>query len=403
MSRLIVLYYVLYFYVVFFIVKSLTLWFALFKPKKNPNKIVYLELMGPPMAGYTARSKYWSDLLNAKGYFSEVLSLTTYQFCKECMKKSYGITRIHLATIWKRVVQCLRSRDAAILIVRREALIHNDYGNLFVEKLLRKIHHYLVLDFDDDLASAKWEGQRTHSLYSCLMMENLYKFTQSLKYYDAFICGTSYLKEHFFQYTQHAQAQLILPTCVPHFKAPLKKYNADVKMINIGWVGSSYNLATIESIFPILEEVYKKHTFQFVLICDENTALQQAFPIKYIKWSEEKESENLLQIDIGLMPLMNTNATKGKSAMKLLQYMAWGIVPVASAITVNTEIVQDDINGFLVYDEQQWETVLLKALTNNNRFQKMGEKAFQTISERYTFEANESNFLNFIHKLVSNN
>ena len=37
-----------------------------------------------------------------------------------------------------------------MVIVRREILLYNDYGNLFFEKWMRKVHKNLLLDVDDD-------------------------------------------------------------------------------------------------------------------------------------------------------------------------------------------------------------------------------------------------------------
>ncbi len=398
--KLLAIFYIIYFYSIFIVVKTLTIWFTLFKPKKNKNQIIYLELFGPPMAGYTARSKYWSDLLNRSGYRSEVISLTSYVFYKQCLQSTNGLMQFQIKTILRRVRQCLKSRNAQVLIVRREALMYNDYGNLFIEKWLRSMHNTIILDFDDDIAAAKNEGERERSTFSMIMLENTRKFTASLKFFDGFVYGTEYLKNIFSPYTQHAKYQLVLPTCVSHFDEPLKKYFEN-KAIKIGWVGSSYNLKNIESIFPALEKVNIKKQFEFVLICDENTRINTTFPSNFICWSKEYETENLLQIDLGLMPLIRTNESSGTCSYKLLQYMSLGVVPVASAVYVNKGIIDDGVNGFLVEDEQDWTDILLKAMNRKTDFSHIGQIAFEGITDKYTFRANEKPYLNFIHKLVS--
>lgn len=303
-------------------------------------------------------------------------------------------------TLWKRIFQCFSARHAEILIVRREILMYNDYGNLFMEKWLRTFPSKLIIDFDDDIAAAKNEAGRAKSLFSVLMQEEHKKFTRSLAYFDGFICGTQYLKNRFLPYASHKNIHnLILPTCVPYYEAPLKDY-ADDQLIRIGWVGSSYNLKNLESIFPQLEVVHRKQVFQFILICDENTNVQTSFPLQFIKWNQENEYRNIAKIDIGLMPLPRNEVSAGKSAYKLLQYMCTGVVPVASAVTVNQEVVQDGLNGFLVYNEEEWSKTLIGVLAYRDRFREIGRAAFQTAMRYYSYKVNEPRYLDFIHKII---
>ena len=52
------------------------------------------------------------------------------------------------------------------------------------------------------------------------------------------------------------------------------------------------------------------------LIGDENY-INESLKIKGIKWSKESEIEDLLSIDIGIMPLKNNNWEKGKCGLKV--------------------------------------------------------------------------------------
>ena len=46
----------------------------------------------------------------------------------------------------RRFRQCLYARQLSVVIVRRELLQFNDYGNLFMEKFLLQIHPNVILD-----------------------------------------------------------------------------------------------------------------------------------------------------------------------------------------------------------------------------------------------------------------
>jgi glycosyltransferase involved in cell wall biosynthesis len=93
-------------------------------------------------------------------------------------------------------------------------------------------------------------------------------------------------------------------------------------------------------------------------------------------------------MDIGIMPLPNNQATLGKSGFKLLQYMGLGIVPIASAVGINREIINDSVNGFLVENETDWLAVFEKAISKRNDWASIGKIGQEEIKKQYTFEAN---------------
>lgn len=102
--------------------------------------------------------------------------------------------------------------------------------------------------------------------------------------------------------------------------------------------------------------------------------------------------------DIGLMPLNTDKRSMGKSGFKLLQYMGLGIVSIGQNITINNEIIEHNVNSYLVSNISDWERILIKVLEKDTDFQKLGNNARQRIISRYTFIANYLNLINFIRK-----
>lgn len=98
------------------------------------------------------------------------------------------------------------------------------------------------------------------------------------------------------------------------------------------------------------------------------------------------------------MPLNDDAKSKGKGGFKLIQYMGLGIVSVASAITINTEIVEDGHNSFLVNSNEEWYEKLRTILERKIDFKSISIMARKQIMENYSFKANQKKYIEFVSK-----
>ena len=74
-------------------------------------------------------------------------------------------------------------------------------------------------------------------------------------------------------------------------------------------------------------------------------------------WNVDAERWAFAQMDIGLMPLVDTPWSRGKCAYKALQYMASGIPAVVDDVGISAEVVRG--SGFIATGEKQWVEALL--------------------------------------------
>jgi glycosyltransferase involved in cell wall biosynthesis len=390
------------FYICFFLVKIAT--YILPAKKYTTHKtVLYLELFFPENAGYIYRTKKWAEILTENGYKVDIkIPLTKKQSYKYFEAED---VRFYLIPLFKRTWQVLTSYKYNVVIARRELLQYNDYGNLFLEKLLLKIHPKAILDFDDDISAAKQEPREITNFFGKLMLESGTKFTDSLKLYNKFIVGSSYLKHRILSIKENVNENeiCIIPTCVDYESYSPKDYKQINKgtPINLGWIGSNENLGLLERIIPYLEDVNKKTPIKLIIISGREVKPKVDFEIENILWSYETQIENLLKIDIGLMPLENTPVTRGKCGFKLIQYMGLGIVSVAGAVTINKEIVDDRINGFLIEPEDGWTDILLEVFESKENFSEMSKLARKKIMENYSFQANTQRYLDFVSYVKS--
>lgn len=406
-------YFILYFWIWFIIVSVLTLFFRLLQIKrlkkiisrrreKNPS-VLYLEVFSPQGAGNRYRTGKWVEILNQNEFKATFRYVVEYNEYLQMTSHPDSMVFFHMEFLWKRLLQCLLSMKYDIVIIRREILMFNDYGNLFFERLMFRLHPCLILDFDDDIAAAKREPRQISS-YGKLLLEHPAKFSGALKYYNGFIPATGYLKQVLLQKLHGVKEVQILvtPTCVDYDQFPARTYSASSGELTIGWVGAKNNLGNVLQVIPALNNLATRYKFRLLIICDQPLMTSATFPIQHIPWNGQREVENIRLIDIGIMPLINDKESRGKAGFKLIQYMGCGIVSIATALTVNTEIIDDNINGFLVAPDADWTPVFEKVLLLRDKFPEIGKRAFEKIAARYSFTANKEPYIRFLHQQIIN-
>mgnify|MGYP000962535714 CR=1 FL=1 len=312
--------------------------------------------------------------------------------------KKETFSKFLLRSIKIRYKQCLYAREFETVIVRRELLFQNDYGNLFMEKFLLKIHPNVILDFDDDISAAKNQPKKITNFYGKLLLEDGDKFNNTLKLYNRFIVASNYLKQKVLAENPNILEEniLVIPTCVDYNQYQIKKYPQKIEQIVFGWIGGDHNYFLLDSLLPVLNKLAKDYDFKLIVIGGKKYEPNVNFEIEFITWTLATEVENLYKIDIGLMPLNDDARSRGKGGFKLIQYMGLGIVSVASAITINREIISHNYDSFLYDNEQELIAILEAILANKILLSKVGYRARQKIEHNYTFKSVQESYINFI-------
>jgi glycosyltransferase involved in cell wall biosynthesis len=164
----------------------------------------------------------------------------------------------------------------------------------------------------------------------------------------------------------------------------------------IGWTGTHSTLKYLLPLVPVLAQLEAEGlAFEFRVISNQPPEFDQPLrSLRFVPWQKATEIPDLLTFHVGLMPLEDDPWAKGKCAFKALQYMALGIPALVSPVGMNTEVVQDDYNGYICRTPDDWHQRLQQLLTDGAHRQALGAAARATIEKRYSVVANTPNFLN---------
>ncbi len=300
-------------------------------------------------------------------------------------KKNYlGKVMAILPGYAKRFVDLLRMIPYNYVYIHREVTpVGPPIYEWIIAKILRK---KIVYDFDD----AIWVPTMSAHNRKFRFIRSFSKIGKVCKWSYLVTVGNKFLGEYAGRFSKNVK---IIPTVVNTDTVHGQVQEQETEKPAVGWTGSFTTLVYLNKVLPVLQRLQDKIDFTFYVIADQDPAL----PLKnyqFIRWKSDTETEDLLRFHIGLMPLTDDVISRGKCGFKAIQYMALGIPPLVSPVGVNTDIVQDDVNGFICDEEKEWEEKLERLLLQTELRKRIGMEARRKIEQQYSVHSTKELFLN---------
>jgi len=239
--------------------------------------------------------------------------------------------------------------------------------------LLRKASKKMIFDFDDAIFC------NSDGSYSQTRMS---RFIKTATMCDHIFAGNAYLAQEASKYNP---AVTIIPTSVDSNKYALPRQNKPGNTVLV-WIGSSSTRKYLEQALPFLEKAaLAVPNLQLDVIADFELNSEH-LAINSIAWSESSEAAALSKADIGIAPMPETDWTKGKCALKVLQYMAAGLPVISSKSGVNAYVVEDGVNGYLVSEDMQWSERIALMSKDKHNLKKMSLAGISRVKSEFDIE-----------------
>ena len=279
--------------------------------------------------------------------------------------------------------------DYDIVFVQREALM---FRSVYFEKVFSK-KTKMIFDFDD----AIWMMDVSEGNKHWRWLKNPAKTSHIIGLSHMIFAGNLYLANYARQFNKNVK---IIPTTIDT-EYHRKKTTSPKEKICVGWSGSTTTIKHFRMIENILQKIKERFgdRIYFKLI-GSDTYENIQLGIKGIRWNIQTEIEDLSEIDIGIMPLPDDEWSKGKCGFKGLQYMSLEIPTVMSPVGVNTEIIEDGVNGFLASSEEEWIEKLSFLIESKSLRKRLGDNGRKTVIEKYSVESQKNRYLEFINELI---
>jgi glycosyltransferase involved in cell wall biosynthesis len=355
--------------------------------KSKSSKSIYFLIPAPLgiSPGQRFRFELYLDILHQQGIHFTISSFYTMRGWRILFTNGNILPKVLavLSGFFKRFLDLFRLLSFDYIFIYREA---TPIGPPFFEFLISRVFRKkIIYDFDD----AIWIPSSSEYNYFISFLKGFSKVRMICRWSFKVSVGNAYLGAFASKYNSRV---VILPTVVNTEEAHTQLQNHNVENVVVGWTGSFSTLKFLNDVLSALQRVQEKYDFEFIVIADNDPKL----PLKryrFIKWNKQTETEDLLKMQIGLMPLYDDELTRGKCGFKAIQYMALGIPAVVSPVGVNTEIVEDGDNGYICYDEEDWVTKLSYLISNREKRAEMGLNARIKIINQYSVIATRDKFL----------
>ncbi len=277
-----------------------------------------------------------------------------------------------------------------IVFIQREAFM---LGSVYFEKQLCKSKAKVVFDFDD----AIWHMDVSEGNKKFKFLKNPAKTGNIIALCDIIFAGNQYLADYAKQTNPNV---VIIPTTIDTENHKRQKPYVAGERICIGWSGSITTIKHFEYAIPFLKRIKEKYGDKvFFKVMGEPNYINEELNIKGILWTSDTEVEVLSSFDIGIMPLPDDEWAKGKCGLKGLSYMALEIPTILSPVGVNTEIIQDGVNGFLATSDDEWVEKLSLLIESEELRRKLGKEARKTIVDRYSVESQKDVYIKYFKQL----
>lgn len=176
-----------------------------------------------------------------------------------------------------------------------------------------------------------------------------------------------------------------------------RQHTDDTEGLILYWTGVSLNQSQNDPVLPALKELALKYRCKIIYSSDADGPHDF---IEYRRWSRDSWEQEMTSVDIAFRWRDTSNMQRCKDANKVMAYMGAGL-PVVVYPTESEKIIMDNgVNGFMVYSEKAFAETIEKLILNPGLRKTVGERAHNDVWQRYSLGKHVGEMKKAILRLV---
>lgn len=333
--------------------------------------------------GASARLRVYQFLapLARLGIKAEVWPLPFGTFTSNSCIVRGGLHALHVA---RRLLDIPRVRAFDAIVIQRDLVAHI---HPWLERAMARVNPGIVIDVDD---SIHLHPPGRPPAWPFRLLWDPEKLAGLVRVAAQVVVANRFLREEVARVGVQA---MVIPTSIDTERWSPGGVEGDGPLADrrfvIGWIGSPGTTGYLEALAPALSRVSRempcvlRAVGAYAGLAQKLSSTAPDLEVETLPWTVENEVAAVRGFDVGVMPLSDDRWSRGKSATKLLQYMACGIPAVASPVGANADIIKDGVNGLLAGNTEAWVGGLLRLARDPRLRVRLGREGRATIVAEY--------------------
>ena len=295
------------------------------------------------------------------------------------LAKALGVLRGHV----RRLRELLRIRRYDMVYV---FMWVTPFGTSLFERLVRRLARKLVFDVEDNVILDSGSTSLKEVVNPIAeLLKGPGKARYLIRSADHVITSSPFLNDTCLGINEKRACTYITSSVDTDRFLPATPYS-NAAPVTIGWTGTFSSKVYLDLLRDVFRKLATRVDFRLKVIGNFDYELA-GIDLEVVRWSAEREVEDLQTFDIGVYPLPLDDWVLGKSGLKAIQYMAFGLPTVATRVGTTPRIIRDGENGLLVESEEEWVDALERLVRDPELRRRLGQAARRDAEAHYSTKA----------------
>jgi glycosyltransferase involved in cell wall biosynthesis len=259
------------------------------------------------------------------------------------------------------------------------------FGTSLLERLTRALAKRLIYDVEDNILVEQALPKAYNPNYLIRLLKGPGKARYLIRTADHVIASSPFLNDFCMKINERRQCAYISSSVDTDRFLPVNPYAND-RPVTVGWTGTFSSKVFLDMLRGVFQQLAKRTPYRLKVIGNFDYELD-GVDLEVVRWTREREVEDLQSFDIGVYPLPIDDWVLGKSGLKAIQYMAFGLPTVATDVGTTPLLITDNVNGLLVKTDDDWLAALERLIRDAGLRRRLGEAARQSVVENYSTKA----------------
>jgi L-malate glycosyltransferase len=270
-------------------------------------------------------------------------------------------------------------------------------GTSLFERVVRRLSRRLIFDIEDNVLLE----QSSELNPFVKLLKSRQKTLCLIRSADHVITSSPFLNDFCLERNTRRACTYISSSVDTDRFLPVNRY-ANEGTVVIGWTGTFSSRRYLDLLRTVFQNLAVRCRFRLRVIGNFDYELP-GVDLEVIRWTREREVEDLQAIDIGVYPLVQEDWVLGKSGLKAIQYMAFGLPTVATNYGTTPRIIEHLRDGWLVRSDAEWLEALETLVREPAMRRRLGEAAREKAVEHFSTKAIQSQYLSILRNVRDSN